>query len=282
MRKVLIGIFAASTLAGASCSSEPQEPASSPSTSGDEAGGQPSGESAEAEPKETVSQKMWHHFWDVVNARDAVIGARLSAVKKPLQRVADGDYGDTEMPPDWKHWVEDMQQKAAEGAQAQTLADAAKAVSQLAGACADCHRTTGGGPELEGDTEGYHPAGEGLTEAMHRHVWAAEELWLGLTEPRHEAWVRGAQALAEMPLPQDEPEAAEVEAQAGTTEAEADAQAEAAPAADEPKSPLWAELEKMRALGKRAVDAAQPSDKVAIYADMLTQCGVCHAAAGFE
>jgi hypothetical protein len=86
--------------------------------------------------------------------------------------------------------------------------------------------------------------------------------------------VRGARALAEMPLPQDEP--AEAEAEAGSTEAEA------APAADAPKSPLWAELEKMRELGKRAVDAAQPSDKVAIYADMLTQCGVCHAAAGFQ
>jgi mono/diheme cytochrome c family protein len=220
---------------------------------------------------------MWHHFWDIIQARDAVIGARLKDVGPPLTRIASGEFG-MDMPPDWMKWVEQMQEKAKQGAQAESLQAAALAVSTVAAECADCHRTTGGGPKLEGDTRGYKPEGTGLAEAMARHAWAAEELWLGMTAPRHEAWMRGATALASMKLPQDEPPPpAEGEAEAAAPEPAASA----APAADA-SSPLWQKLEEMRALGKRAEQAAQPAEKTAIYAEMIAHCASCHQQAGFE
>lgn len=258
----------------ASCGQEPApEPAPTPAPStGDEA------------PQQSASQQMWHHFWDIIQARDAVIGARLADVGPPLTRIASGDFG-MDMPPDWMKWIEQMQEKAKQGAQAESLQAAALAVSTVAAECADCHRTTGGGPKLEGDTRGYKPEGTGLSEAMARHAWAAEELWLGMTAPRHEAWMRGATALASMKLPQDEPTLrAEGEAQAvpaAADQAGSDSAA-AAPASDGSDSPLWQKLEEMRALGKRAQQAAQPAEKTAIYADMIAHCASCHQQAGFR
>ncbi|MDD9939008.1 MAG: hypothetical protein OXT09_35800 [Myxococcales bacterium] len=246
----------------------PPEPAPAPAPEAS------TGEEAEAVP---AGQQMWHHFWDIIKARDAVIGARLGDVNAPMSRIASGEFG-MDVPPDWMNWIEDMQAQAKKGASPASLSEAAVAVSTVAGACADCHRTTGGGPKLEGDTRGYKPDGTGLSEAMARHAWAAEELWLGMTAPRHEAWMRGATALASMELPQDEPPLG------AEPPAEAAAEGEAAePPAPAPEtSPLWQDLEKMRALGKRAEQAGQPAEKTAVYAEMLAQCAGCHAAAGFE
>jgi hypothetical protein len=45
------------------------------------------------------------------------------------------------------------------------------------------------------------------------HIWAADELWLGMTVPLHQAWVRGSAALIDSPLhapPPSDDAAAEV------------------------------------------------------------------------
>jgi hypothetical protein len=45
------------------------------------------------------------------------------------------------------------------------------------------------------------------------HRWAADELWLGMTVPLHQAWVRGSAALIDSPLhapPPSDDAAAEV------------------------------------------------------------------------
>jgi cytochrome c2 len=163
-------------------------------------------------------------------------------------------------------------------------------VAAVATQCAECHRATRGGPALEGDVSGYHPSTTGLREAMARHVWAAEELWLGMTAPRHEAWIRGAKALAEMPLPGDPP-APDAEGEPASEDGAGVAATPAAPAdaASEPgmdagaeaqatgNTGIWGELEAIRALGVRAEDAAQPAQKAAVYAEILTACAQCHA-----
>lgn len=245
---------------------------------------------------------MRHHFWDVAQARDAVIQADLEGVRAPLLRIADARYGD-DLPVDWRDWVKEMQEQARLGAQVATLAEAAEVVAQLSNGCAECHRATRGGPKIADDAADYRPAGEGLPERMRRHMWAADALWVGITAKNHQAWTRGAKALEELPLP--EPEAAPAEETSGSeaaANASAKSPAPAQPAADNTAqppesspatsapdsaadktqeapelSPFAAKLDAIRILGKRADEAGQPAAKAEIYAQILTACADCHA-----
>jgi len=226
------------------------------------------------EPAPPANEEMQFHFWDVAEARDAVIQADLEGVRAPLLRIAEGTYGD-DMPSDWRTWIEEMQTQARAGAQVKTLEEAAQAVAKLSGTCAECHRTTKAGPVLSDDAPGYQPRGEGLPERMQRHMFAAEALWAGLTAPQHQAWSRGARALSELPMPEEAgPQAEQGETEAEQEGADADEGSADAPA---PLSPFVAKLDAIRALGDRADAAAQPSEKVAVYGEILTHCSSCHA-----
>lgn len=192
---------------------------------------------------------MWHHFWDVAEARDAVIGGELEGVKAPLLRLAEselpGGPGDAAMT--------ELKAHAKQGTEAVSLAQAALSVAQVAGQCAACHESTQGGPRLDGDVQGYRSAqSTGLGEAMLRHVWSAEELWLGLTVPNDAAWARGAKALAETALPSEKP-----------------ADQAAATKLDQKLAAVWE-------LGARAEQASSRGERVALFGELIAACGDCH------
>ncbi|MDH5674438.1 MAG: hypothetical protein OEZ06_20090 [Myxococcales bacterium] len=222
---------------------------------------------------QSAADKMWHHFWDVMHARDAVVAGELEAVRDPLQRIADGKWG-MEIPNDWRDWIGEMQAQAQKGAGAKSLEEAAVAVTAVATQCGECHRTTRGGPRADANVEGYAASdGEGasLKLRMARHVWAVEQLWLGLTVPDHPAWMKGAEAL----VAKAEPTAEEAAAGSGTAETPAAEEAEA----PEP-SPMQQSFAALEDLGKRALEAGQPAAKGKLYAELLARCSSCHRDSG--
>ncbi len=90
---------------------------------------------------------------------------------------------------------------------------------------------------------------------MQRHAWGVEQLWLGLTAPSHEAWARGAQAIMEDPMTEEE----------------------AAALAEEDNAALTAHLEELRVLGTQAHEAGQPAEKARAYANLIAKCAICHS-----
>jgi hypothetical protein len=156
----------------------------------------------------------WHHFWIIHRARDAVMHGDEAAVRGLLARIADGDVGEA-VEVDWMVWIEEMQDEALRAQRAKSMPQLAEIVSLIATRCADCHRSVKGPPRtlslhaLEQLAHGR--AGGDPARADHR--WSADELWLGMTVPLHQAWVRGSAALIDSPLhapPPSDDAAAEV------------------------------------------------------------------------
>jgi cytochrome c5 len=261
------------------------------------------GTGAEAPPG-ALDDRMFRHFLDATAARDAVIAGRADGVHEPLARLAAREIG-AEIPDDWKPWVAEMQAQARRAADAKTLPEAARVVAALGSTCGECHRTTIGGPKWEGDQRGYQTEGKtGLEEKMQRHLWSAEEMWLGLTAPRHQAWSRGASALMNIHVPS----LVTPRGEAGTDEMDpsgsgtlqdkqpkvgvgAPGRVEAEPvvAGDAPQTTggklgdpvdLDAALRDLRELGKQADAARLPHDKQVIFGEIITRCGECHAKLG--
>jgi cytochrome c553 len=232
---------------------------------------------------------MLDHFADATRARDAVIAGRVQDVSAPLDRLAAAPaVGD--LPSDWVPWFDEMRQVAARGARSTTLAAAAQEVAALGATCGECHRTTAGGPDNVLAPE-YNPAGaRGLREKMARHRFAADELWIGLTGPAHQAWSTGASALMNINVPslvthRGDP-ATEDRAPSGQgdlqgtpdpampAQTEGDAQREPTPAGTVDLDP---ELRALRALGVRADRATVAADKQQVFAEVIARCGACHA-----
>lgn len=268
-----------------------------------ESGGSATGSGTESPPG-ALDEKMFRHFLDAAAARDAVIAGHPEGVREPLLRLAARDIG-PEIPDDWTPWVEEMQAQARRGAEARTLPEAAQAVAALGATCGECHRTTIGGPRWKGDERGYQTEGKtGLEEKMQRHLWSAEELWLGLTAPRHQAWSRGAAALMNIHVPslvtpRGEPGTEEMRPTGeGGLQDRPPKVGVGAPgqpikpvvvAGDAPQATggklgdpvdLDAALRDLRELGKQADRARLPHDKQEVFGEIISRCGGCHAELG--
>lgn len=225
----------------------------------------------------TASDTMWHHFVDVGQARDAVIGGQLEKARMPFNRLAAGDYG-TSTRPEWAPDLERMQAAARRGAEAKDLLGAARAAAAVAGHCGACHQARGKGPEMQGRPQGYRPRGHaGLSEDMRRQVWAAEEMWLGITVPLDAAWQRGAQTLAGRDA------AAPVQPVDGGVPGGADVASEPAPSSPSPPpSETQQAVVGLRALGERAVAVSTAAEREVLYAELIAQCGGCHVEKGIH
>lgn len=235
---------------------------------------------------------MLDHFADATDARDAVIGGKLEDVRAPLGRLADAPDA-RDLPSDWLPWFGEMRSAAARGARATTLIAAAESVAALGGTCGECHRTTRGGPKSFADAA-YEPGGaQGLKEKMARHAFAADELWVGLTGPTHQAWSTGAAALMNINVPSlvdhrgdpavtDRPPSGEGELQGSPDPAmppqqpigQAGAQPEAGTVNLDP------ELRALRELGARADRASTGPEKQRVFAEVIARCGTCHERLG--
>jgi hypothetical protein len=250
----------------------------------------PAAEAASTNRSQSASDQMLDHFADATRARDAVIAGKLQDVAPPLHRLAAAPAAG-DLPNDWVPWFDEMRQVAAQGARATTLIAAAGSVASLGAACGECHRTTKGGPENVLAPE-YNPRGaRGLREKMARHRFAADELWMGLTGPAHEAWATGAAALMNINVPSlvthrgdpatdDRPPSGQGDLQ-GSPDPAMPPQGEGAEAERESSTPdtvdLDPELRALRALGVRADRATVAADKQQIFGEVIARCGACHA-----
>jgi cytochrome c553 len=238
---------------------------------------------------------MLSHFADATAARDAVIAGRLEDVRAPLLRIADPSR-EVDMPSDWTPWLAEMRAAAERGARAQTLAEAAEAVSALGTTCGDCHRTTHGGPRGEPPGPDYEPGGKhGLAEKMARHSYAADALWMGITGPVHQEWSDGCRALMNINVPglvthrgdpatTDRPASGDGALQ-GTADPRLPPQDARASAAQTPGSgsvDLDPELRALRELGTQADRATIARDKQTVFSQLIARCGTCHARVGAE
>lgn len=208
----------------------------------------------------SATLNMRLHFIDVATARDAVIRGDLAGAHEALARISAVDYGD-DLPPDWVRWVEEMQEVARTSSESVGIDATARAVAALSTTCADCHRTTLGGPAAP-DAEDPRPVARSLEERMRQHAWGTEQLWVGLTAPSHEAWVRGARAVAAQSMDPDEPRFAPPAA------------------ADDP--PFVSALREVISIGEELERAGRPPEMSARYAELLSRCARCHTHYGVE
>jgi hypothetical protein len=204
------------------------------------------------------SAHMQATFWLAVVARDAVISGDLEAAKRAADALADHDYRGS-LPGDWKHWVAQMQQRAADVALAPDLAAAAQSVATLSLACGDCHAQNRRTPELRNEQAlAWNDPPEQLHERMYRHEVGAEQLWHGLIQPSEAMWLNGTATLTRAPL---QP---------------------ALRAGEEIDPAMAAKVEEIRELAKRARVAGSHPERAAIYGQLITRCADCHFVAREE
>jgi mono/diheme cytochrome c family protein len=196
---------------------------------------------------------MGNYFWMALEARDALIAGHLRRAKSRMRMLSRQEYAAV-IPADWHADVQRMLDAAKRVADAPDLHQASEALGGLAVACGTCHKKRHAGP-LPDRTPVREPekSGESLTERMLRHQWAADALWSALTSPSDAEWKAGAEALLDAPLlPPAAPDGGAVGPE------------------------LQSALERVRALGRRALDATEPDVRAKVYGELLQSCSGCH------
>jgi outer membrane protein OmpA-like peptidoglycan-associated protein len=237
---------------------------------------------------------MRDHFKLASAACDAVISGRLDEARSALMALATSAPHE-DVPHDWMPWLDEMHATAERAAKSATLDQAAASVAVLANACGECHRTTRGGQrEAAREAKEYEAQGKkGLAEKMARHKFSAEALWLGLTGPQHQAWADGSSALMNI----DVPGLVDEHGMRATTDRRASGEGSLQGAADPrlaPQGPgsttparpgtvdLDEALRQLRALGTQADQAKTAAQKEAVFGQLITRCGNCHANLGIR
>jgi hypothetical protein len=196
-----------------------------------------------------IDSFMVEHFAIVTWARDCVISGTLEGLRPPLAQLADYEYR-TVAPGGWMPYIADLQEAARLTSDADNLDLAASGVATMARVCGDCHRAKAPGSKFdEPAPEPKRKRSDSFDERMQRHIWAADRMWAGLTEPSDANWNAGAAALAGLP---------------GT----------APKAARDPQ--IAAALQEVRELGARALDATSSRDRADTYGLLISTCANCH------
>ncbi len=199
---------------------------------------------------ETVTKaRMRDHDVHGAKLRDAVARADLDAAHREARALAElRPEGD--LVPTWRDRLDAMNAAAARVAGARDVAGASNGLAALARTCGDCHATLGGPVDTTGEPP---PEGADVALRMKRHDWAATRLWEGLVVPSDRAWRAGARVLQDAPL---KPETLTP----GKT----------------PVIAVDALAESVHALGRKASVVASPTDRGAVYGELMATCGSCH------
>ncbi|MGD8860453.1 MAG: hypothetical protein PVI30_10620 [Myxococcales bacterium] len=226
---------------------EPSEPAPAASS-----GAEQQAAPAKQDEGPTLQGHMATNFKLALETRDAIVDGDLPTAQQKAKDLAWQNYEGV-LPERWMPGVEKMQQSARAVAESTTLQDAAHHVAALASTCGECHARFESDAEESEQHHGFSAKeGEDLQTRMLRHQRAADGFWFGLTIPSDASWRSGARALTEAP--------------------EGPVMVEGEPANPE----LEAQMEKLQAMGKRALAAEAPEERVKVYGDMLASCSGCH------
>lgn len=144
----------------------------------------------------TVPVHMAEHFTRGVLMRDAVIAGNLDRLRQEAVWMAEHELT-SNLSERWRPHVQRMQDAARAARDAADLSQGAAAVASVAAACGSCHSALGG-PRVVVAAPPVGTSGAGML--MARHKWAADRMWDGLVGPSDEAWIRGAEIMADAPL----------------------------------------------------------------------------------
>ena len=188
-----------------------------------------------------------------VRARDALIAGDLARARDEARALEHHDYGNA-FPADWKHYVEQMKQRAQGIVVAAGIDDAAQQLATLGLACGDCHYQSNAGPDApRAPPVPWQDPPDTLTARMDRHYTGVEQLWLGLVQPSEDAWRDGTVTLTRTPLVAPR------------------TQGDAIPAGEHAK------VEHVRELARRARAATSHEERAHVYGELIATCADCHA-----
>lgn len=175
----------------------PSECASAPLTAAPSANYAPAPPVPIRRREPSVDAKRAEHFGAATAMRAALVRDDLAGFRASASRLGDRDLSSARRNETWRPHLPAMRVAAQGARDARSLKSGAKALTDVARACASCHETLGV-PDAELDalpTESLRPA-----SSMLRHAWAAERLWDGLSLPSEVAWATGADVFAKAPL----------------------------------------------------------------------------------
>lgn len=193
--------------------------------------------------RDMVVRFHMHQNFDLLRAIERLlIRGKLDEARRFAEAIAVSPDEPAHGP--WARYTQIVRDRAAALARATTVDEAIRRETQLAAACADCHRDHHGSALFE-KPPAIPPDKPTLDARMARHRWAADRLWEAIVGDADDAWDEGLDVLAAAPLQLD---------------------------------PTRAKL--ARELQRQAIEArrARPpiANRPAAYAEILTTCVACH------
>jgi len=189
-----------------------------------------------------------HKHYDAVKAiQAAVISGALDDTREPAQWLVQHEMPGS-LPSGGEAYVQAMRTAANAVLDAEDIAAAATATSQLGLACGSCHMANDAALEFE---YADRPSEDGeISPHMQRHQWAADRMWEGLIGPSDYAWNSGGNLLFESPLRDIDHDGEDAE---------------------------WQGMERrIHQLAANATMARGVEKQAEIYAEFLANCAACH------
>ncbi len=196
-----------------------------------------------------VAAEMHERFSHTMQIRQHLIQGDMEEAQKLAATLVDPTPVEG-LPAGWAAATAKLHAEATALSKATDVGVAAKHLSQLASACAECHALTDGGPGLDG-MRGVPPQQWSEGDNMPLHLWAVDWMWLGLVAPNDEAWDRGVAELDSKPLA----------AMFGENE----------PTAQKLEKQVYALAKKAGELGP-----AKHTERAEIMGELLATCATCH------
>jgi len=147
-------------------------------------------------PRSSSSTAMLRHFDNALTLSTAVIFGRMDEAKGAAAALsAEGPLAS--MPPESERYYDAFHESVAQIAGINRPDVLARAASDVALRCGDCHLASGLGPSFE---VGRPEEASSLRDHMRVHSWASARMWEGLIGGSDLAWRAGARALSGQPL----------------------------------------------------------------------------------
>lgn len=196
------------------------------------------------DPEPVVGSHMTNHYKQVDRIQEALVAGELDDVRGPARWIASHEGGG--FPPSATEALEAMRNEGRIMLEQKELLPIARTLGRMGVACGSCHAATK--TDVGFTVTEPPPSSAAPREHMQRHAWAVDRLWEGLAGPSDASWRAGAGALVHMPVDFGNNDQANRLA------------------------------ERVHELSDRASAAATPSERAAVYGDLLENCALCHKA----
>jgi hypothetical protein len=141
---------------------------------------------------------MIRHFGPTVAIQGAIVEGDLPAAQRAAENLLFRLQHESH-PSGWEPALQEVRTAAQDVTKASTIETAAKATARLGYACGKCHDNLGVPFSDPANFLITTPPAD-LTQAMHRHLQAADDLWLSLVTASNDRWLTGARNLAHSSL----------------------------------------------------------------------------------